>query len=45
LLAAAAADLVALRGGLGDRVADDPNLLALDAQLDALKARLEQLAG
>jgi len=40
-LAAAAADLAVLRGALSDRVADDPNLLALAAQLDALKARLE----
>jgi hypothetical protein len=41
LLAAAAADLAVLRGALGDRVAVDPNLLAIAAQLDALKARLE----
>jgi hypothetical protein len=41
LLAAAAAHLAALRGALGDTTADDPNLLALAAQLDALKARLE----
>jgi hypothetical protein len=37
LLEAAAADLAVLRSAL----AEDPNLLALAAQLDALKARLE----
>jgi hypothetical protein len=41
LLAAAVADLAVLRGALGDTVADDPNLLALGAQIAALKARLE----
>jgi hypothetical protein len=41
LLEAAAADLAVLRGALSKAIADDPNLLALAAQLDALKARLE----
>jgi hypothetical protein len=39
LLDAAEAELSALRGALGDAVANDPNLLALEAQLGVLQRR------
>jgi hypothetical protein len=39
LLAAAEADLYVLRGALSDAVANDPNLLALEAQLGVLRQR------
>jgi hypothetical protein len=44
LLAAAEADLAVLRGASGDALANDPNLLALDSQLGALRKRLEPYA-
>jgi hypothetical protein len=44
LLAAAEADLAVLRGASGDALANDPNLLALDRQLGALRKRLEPYA-
>lgn len=40
LIEAAEADLSALRGALSAVVANDPNLLALEAQLDALRQRM-----
>lgn len=40
LLAAAAAELELLRGGLSAAIRDDPNLVALDRQIGALEARL-----
>jgi hypothetical protein len=41
LLEGARAELAGLRGASNDALADDPNLLALDLQLDALRQRLE----
>jgi hypothetical protein len=41
LLEGARAELAGLRGPSSDALADDPNLLALDLQLDALRQRLE----
>ena len=40
-LEAATAELAVLRGALSDAVADDPNLIALEGQLGALRQRLE----
>ncbi|MGH6918165.1 MAG: hypothetical protein ACREJ0_10730, partial [Geminicoccaceae bacterium] len=41
LLERAGAELAGLRGAASDALANDPNLLALDRQLGALRKRLE----
>jgi hypothetical protein len=41
MLEAAEADLALLRGSLSDAIANDPNLLALEDHLHALRQRLE----
>lgn len=41
LLEAVAADLARLRGAVSTAIANDPNLLVLEAQLDGLRQRLK----
>jgi hypothetical protein len=41
LLEAAETDLAVLRGAVSDAIANDPNLLALEARLEGLRQRLQ----